>query len=675
MNLLRTIKTGDDLKKLSKNQLPALAKEIRERIISVVSKNGGHLASSLGVVELTIAIHYVFNIPSDSLVWDVGHQAYTHKLLTGRDDRFDSLRKFKGISGFTKRSESLCDAFTVGHSSTSISAGLGISVAKHLKKDNSKVISVIGDGSMTAGLAYEGLNQAGDSKRDLIVILNDNDMSIAPNVGALSSFLSRTLSANYLQSMKKDFGAFLKSLPGIGDDIYRIAKKSENSFKTFVTPGMLFEAFNFDYFGPIDGHRLNHLIDIMENIKHLNEPVLLHVTTKKGKGYEPAEKNPVYFHGVSSFDITTGCSSTNSNNSLKADQSLNTSANTLNDKNLILPYPIPTYTDVFGKTMVDLAKQDNKVVAITAAMPEGTGLAQFAKRFPERFFDVGIAEQHAVTFAAGMASQGMKPVVAIYSTFMQRAYDQILHDVCIDSHHVVFALDRGGIVGEDGPTHHGLFDYSFLRSIPNMTIMAPKDENELALMLKKAIDYKGPIAIRYPRGRGEGLVNYCAKDSTAEHSFTGLNSNKNPIQKTKEIQIGKAELLQDGKDILILASGRTVQEAIKAIDEIERSQKNISIALVNARFIKPLDSGLILNLASKIHNIITVEEHVLDGGFGSAVLELLVDNGIFSKGFNYKVKRIGIKDKFVEHGSQNILRSEYKVDSAAILESVMEMVE
>ncbi|MBF0229862.1 MAG: 1-deoxy-D-xylulose-5-phosphate synthase [Desulfamplus sp.] len=664
MNLLRTIKTGDDLKKLSKNQLPALAKEIRERIISVVSKNGGHLASSLGVVELTIAIHYVFNIPSDSLIWDVGHQAYTHKLLTGRDDRFDSLRKFKGISGFIKRSENPCDAFTVGHSSTSISAGLGISVAKHLKKDKAKVISVIGDGSMTAGLAYEGLNQAGDSKRDLIVILNDNDMSISPNVGALSSFLSRTLSANYLQSMKKDFGAFLKSLPGIGDDIYRIAKKSENSFKTFVTPGMLFEAFNFDYFGPIDGHRLNHLIDIMENIKHLNEPVLLHVTTKKGKGYEPAEKNPVYFHGVSSFDIDTGNTSTSIPTNLYNPSNLST----------IAPYPILTYTEVFGQTMVELAKQDSKVVAITAAMPEGTGLTQFAKEFPERFFDVGIAEQHAVTFAAGMASQGMKPVVAIYSTFMQRAYDQILHDVCIDSHHVVFALDRGGIVGEDGPTHHGLFDYSFLRSIPNMTIMAPKDENELALMLKKAIDYKGPIAIRYPRGRGEGVVNYYAKDSTEAHSFKGLNFNKNPIEKTKEIEIGKAELLRDGKDVLILASGRTVQEAIKAIDEIKQSQKNISIALVNARFIKPLDSEMILNLASRIYNIITVEEHVLDGGFGSAVLELLVDNGIFSKGYNYKVKRIGIKDKFVEHGSQNILRSEYKLDSAAIVESVMEMV-
>lgn len=653
MTLLNTIKTGEDLKRLSKNELPTLAKEIRERIISVVSKNGGHLASSLGVVELTIAIHYVFDIPSDSLVWDVGHQAYAHKLLTGRDDRFDSLRKFKGISGFTKISESPCDAFTVGHSSTSISAGLGISVAKHLKQDNSKVIAVIGDGSMTAGLAYEGMNQAGDSKRDLIVILNDNEMSISENVGALSSFLSRTLSANYLQNIKKDFGSFLKSLPGIGDDIYQIAKRSEDSFKTFVTPGMLFEAFNFDYFGPINGHRLNHLIDILENIRHLDEPVLLHVTTIKGRGYEPAEKNPVYFHGVGSFDIATG----NSSNKPKRDSSS----------------PIPTYTEVFGKTMVEIANYDSKVVAITAAMPEGTGLTEFSRLFPERFFDVGIAEQHAVTFAAGMASQGMKPVVAIYSTFMQRAYDQILHDVCIDAHHVVFALDRGGIVGEDGPTHHGLFDYSFLRSIPNMTIMAPKDEHELALMLRAAVEHNGPVAIRYPRGKGEGIVNYYAEQTRENGSFTGLDSDNKIVQKTKEIEIGKAELLRDGKDILILASGRTVQEAVKAIKKLEQENKNISVALINARFIKPLDSEMILNWAGKVDKIITVEEHVLNGGFGSAVLELLADSGIFESGRKYTIKRVGIRDKFVEHGSQNILRAEYKVDADAIFESVVQM--
>ncbi|MBF0200763.1 MAG: 1-deoxy-D-xylulose-5-phosphate synthase, partial [Desulfamplus sp.] len=404
MTLLSTIKTGSDLKKLSRDQLPALAREIRERIISVVSKRGGHLASSLGVVELTIAIHYVFDIPSDSLIWDVGHQAYAHKLLTGRDDRFDSLRTYKGISGFTKMSESPCDAFTVGHSSTSISAALGIATAKKLMNEKSKVLAVIGDGSLTAGLAYEGLNQAGESETDLIVILNDNDMSISPNVGAISSFLSRTLSANYLQNMKKEFGAFLKSLPGIGDDIYNIAKKSENSFKTFVTPGMLFEAFNFDYFGPINGHRLNHLIDIMENIGKLKEPVLLHVTTTKGKGYEPAEKNPVYFHGVGAFDVKTG----NCNGNLKSRgmESKGMKSRGMESKGMESKgiketvRPAPTYTEIFGKTLLELAGKDERVVAVTAAMPEGTGLTSFARKFPDRFFDVGIAEQHAVTFAA-----------------------------------------------------------------------------------------------------------------------------------------------------------------------------------------------------------------------------------------------------------------------------------
>ena len=623
MSLLQNINNGNDLKQLSRKELLELAREIRERIISVVSKRGGHLASSLGAVELTLALHYVFDIPADSLVWDVGHQAYTHKLITGRNDLFDSLRTFKGISGFTKMSESPCDAFTVGHSSTSISAGLGISWAKHLKDDHSKVIAVIGDGSMTAGLAYEALNQAGDSRRDLIVVLNDNDMSISPNVGALSSFLSRTLSAQYLQNMKKDFGTFLKSVPKIGDEIYKIAKRSEDSFKTFVTPGMLFEAFNFDYFGPINGHRLNHLIDIMENIKGHDEPVLLHITTVKGKGYEPAEKNPVYFHGVGAFDVCTG-------NSCKA-------------KNII-----PTYTQVFGDKMIELAEKDKHIVAVTAAMPEGTGLTEFAEKFPDRFFDVGIAEQHAVTFAAGMASRGLKPVVAIYSTFMQRAYDQILHDVCIDGHPVVFALDRGGIVGEDGPTHHGLFDFAFFRNIPGITIMAPKDENELAAMLVTAVDHNAPIAVRYPRGRGEGV------------------KIEEPPEK---IEIGKAEKLMDGDDILILAVGRVVQEALKAADKL--NEMGISTAVINARFVKPLDVELITNMVEKIPAIITVEEHVLDCGFGSAVLEMLADHGQI----NCRIKRIGIKDKFVEHGPQDVLRHEYGIDAAAIILAAEEIME
>ena len=622
MSFLKDIKTSQDIKELSRSDLDLLASEIRNRIIDVVSKRGGHLASSLGAVELTIAIHRVFDFPKDTLVWDVGHQSYAHKLLTGREDKFDTLRTYKGISGFTKMCESPYDGFTVGHSSTSISAGLGISIGKCLTKNRSKVVSVIGDGSLTAGLAYEALNQAGDMKKDLIVILNDNEMSISPNVGALSSFLSRTFSASYLQQMRKGFGEFLKSLPKIGPEVYKLAKKSEDSFKSFVTPGMLFEAFDFNYFGPIDGHNLNHLIDILQNIKISNDPVLLHVTTKKGKGYEPAEKNPVYFHGVGSFDIKTG----NGISKIKK---------------------APTYTEVFGSTMVELAKIDKNIVAVTAAMPEGTGLADFAEKYPERFFDVGIAEQHAVTFSAGLATQGLKPVVAIYSTFLQRAYDQILHDVCIESHGVIFAIDRGGIVGEDGPTHHGLFDFVYLRGIPNITIMAPKDENELVRMLKTAIAHNSPISIRYPRGKGEGVE---------------IDKNSLPIE------IGKAELVIDGEDVLLIAIGSSVPESQKALSILK--EKNISCALVNARFVKPLDSELILRMAKKIGKVVTIEEHVLDGGFGSAVLELFADNEIS----DIKIKRVGIKNCFVEHGPQEKLRSVYEIDSSAICNAVEEIV-
>ncbi len=621
MSLLEQIKTSKDIKQLSRNELKLLAKEIRERIIDVVSKNGGHLASSLGVVELTLAIHTVFDLPKDTLIWDVGHQSYAHKLITGRNDTFDSLRQYKGISGFSKIKESPYDGFTVGHSSTSISAGLGVCYAKFLNNDNSDVISVIGDGSLTAGLAYEGLSQTGNLKRNLIVILNDNDMSISHNVGALSSFLSRTFSAKYLQNMRNQFGVFLKSLPKIGDDIYNIAKRSEESFKAFITPGMLFEAFNFDYFGPIDGHNLDHLIDILKNIKNPKDPVFLHVTTVKGKGYKPAEKNPVYFHGVGSFAVDTGKSNHASNG-------------------------IPTYTQVFGSQMIKLAKTNEKIVAVTAAMPEGTGLIEFSKLYPDRFFDVGIAEQHAVTFSAGLASRGLKPVVAIYSTFLQRAFDQILHDVCIDSHPVVFAIDRGGIVGEDGPTHNGLFDYSYLRSMPNMTIMAPKDENELARMLVTAINHNGPIAIRYPRGSG-----------------TGVQIEDNP----QPLEIGKAQVINKGDDVLIIAIGKSVCEALKA-DKLLRDQ-GIHATIINARFVKPLDTDLIIEYAVKIKKIILVEEHVLDGGFGSAVLEIFIDNGVTE----LFIKRIGIKNKFVEHGPQDILRRDYEIDYSAIVNAALEL--
>ncbi len=619
MSILEQINSPADLKKLSRDELPLLAEEIRMAIVEVVSKTGGHLAPSLGAVELAIAIHYVFDTPREKVIWDVGHQAYAHKLLTGRRDQFHSLRQFNGISGFTRRSESPYDAFSTGHSSTSISASLGIACAKDLKDEDAKVIAVIGDGSMTAGIAFEGLNHAGDTLKDknLLVSLNDNEMSISPNVGALSSFLSRKFSGKKVRELRKELGEFLKSLPKFGDDIYKVAKKTEDSLKAFVTPGMLFEAFNFEYFGPINGHKLNHLIDILNNIKALKEPVLLHVSTQKGKGYPPAEENPVYFHGCTRFEVETG-------NCLDAAS------------------PHPSYTQIFGDTMVQLAKADKKINAVTAAMPEGTGLAQFSELFPERFFDVGIAEQHGVTFAAGLATEGLKPVVAIYSTFLQRAYDQILHDVCLESLPVVFALDRGGIVGEDGPTHHGLFDLCYLRNLPNMVVMAPKDENELRRMLLTAIEYNGPAALRYPRGFGTGTII------------------ENPI---RPLTIGKGETLKEGLDILILAIGRSVCEALDAHAELARD--GISATVVNCRFVKPLDIDLIGAWTKKVPRIITVEENIRQGGFGSAVLEALTDAG-FS---DFQLERIGIPDQFVEHGPQTLLRSKYGVDAAAIVKS------
>ncbi len=620
MSFLDKIDSPADLKRLSRSDLPILASEIRSVIIDVVSKNGGHLASSLGAVELTIAIHYVFDAPDDKIVWDVGHQSYAHKLLTGRRKQFHTLRKHGGICGFTRMSESPFDAFSTGHSSTSISAGLGMACAKRLKDDTSKVVSIIGDGSMTAGLAFEGLNQAGDIHKNLLVILNDNDMSISRNVGAVSSLLSRTFSAKYLQGLKKELGNFLKSLPKIGDDIYQFAKRSEESFKAFITPGTLFEAFNFEYFGPIDGHNLNHLIDILDNIKDMDEPVLLHVTTKKGKGYLPAEKNPVYFHGVGSFEIKTG-------NSVKKSST-------------------PSYTEVFGETMVKLAKDDKRIIAVTAAMPEGTGLTKFAEIYPDRFFDVGIAEQHGVTLAAGMATEGFKPVVAIYSTFLQRAYDQILHDVCIEALPVIFAIDRGGIVGEDGATHNGLFDLSFLRSLPNMIVMAPKDENELCKMMATALAHKGPVAFRYPRGIAEGTK--IEKDIVS-------------------IPVGKGEVLKEGNDILILAIGRSVGDALSA--HLSLMKQGISATVVNCRFVKPLDVDLISSLAEKIPQIITVEDNVRQGGFGSAVLECLSDKDVTG----FSLKRIGMPDTFIEHGTQDFLRSKYGIDAPAIVRAAKKL--
>ncbi len=624
MSLLDSINSPDDLKQLPRSKLTEVAAELRKRIVDVVSRNGGHLASSLGAVELAIAIHYVFDTPRDRVIWDVGHQAYAHKLLTGRRDLFSSLRQHGGISGFTRRCESPYDSFSTGHSSTSISAGFGMACAKFLKQDGSRTVAVIGDGSLTAGMAYEGLNQAGGNlKRDLIVILNDNEMSISRNVGALSSFLSRTFSAKKLQEMRRELGFFFKSLPRIGADVYQLAKRTEESFKAFVTPGMLFEAFNFEYFGPINGHKIDHLIDILNNVKYIREPVLLHVTTRKGKGYLPAERNPVYFHGCPSFDVGTGeCRMT--------------------------PPAAPSYTEVFGRTLVDMAARDPRVVAVTAAMPEGTGLAKFAQAYPDRFFDVGIAEQHAVTFAAGMATEGFRPFVAIYSTFLQRAYDQILHDVCLERLPVTLALDRGGLVGEDGPTHHGMFDLAYLRSLPNMVVMAPRNENELRRMMASCLQHDGPAAFRYPRG-----------------SATGCGLDADPIP----VPIGRAKVLTDGNDAVILAIGSTVSEALVAHEHLEA--QGVAATVVDARFVKPLDTALLIDLVRRIPRLVTVEENVLQGGFGSAVLEALSDAGIR----HVAVRRIGIPDTFVEHGALPLLRSKYGLDAAAIVRAVLHLLQ
>lgn len=622
LSLLDTIHSPADLKKLDRSDLPRLASEIRARIIDVTSRNGGHLASSLGAVELTLAIHYVFDTPQDKLIWDVGHQSYAHKLITGRSQAFDTLRKPGGISGFPRIGESPFDAFSTGHSSTSISAGLGMAHGKKLAGDSHKVVAVIGDGSMTAGLAYEGLNHAGDSRGNLLVILNDNDMSISPNVGALSSFLSRTFSARYLQDLRAEFGRFLKSLPKIGDDVYQLAKRSEESFKAFVTPGMLFEAFNFDYFGPINGHRLNHLIDILQNIRELKEPVLLHVTTKKGMGYPPAEKNPTFFHGVPPFDIRSG-------------------------EKIPPPPAPPSYTEIFGRTLCHMAEKNEKILAVTAAMPEGTGLSPFAEKFKDRFFDVGIAEQHAVTFAAGMSTEGFRPVVAIYSTFLQRAYDQLLHDVCLDGHPVIFAIDRGGFVGDDGPTHHGLFDLAFLRTLPGMTIMAPRDEAQLAAMMKTAESHSGPSAIRYPRGAG-----------------TGVNVDIN----CPALSMGKGEILRKGRNLTLLALGRPVYEALRAAEIL--AEQGIDAQVVDARFLKPLDTSLLREIGMEGKPVITLEEGILTGGFGSAVLEFYGDEGI-----SCPLRRLGVPDRFMSHGNPDDLRKACGLDAQSIAETAQMLME
>ena len=619
-SLLATIDGPEDLKSLSIEELYQLAEEIRQEIICTVAMNGGHLAPNLGAVELTLALHYVFEAPRDVIVWDVGHQAYAHKLITGRRDRFHTIRTHGGISGFPKRSESEYDAFGTGHASTSISAALGFALGKAMKGDKKNVIAVIGDGSMTGGMAFEGLNQAGHLERDLIVVLNDNEMSIAPNVGALSSFLSRKKTSKLAIRIRKDVKGFIASIPAIGEDIVQLAKRGEDSLMSFLTPGMLFEALRFEYIGPINGHRLDRLIEALTNAKHLGGPVLVHALTTKGKGYKPAECDPSKFHGLGKFEIDSG-------EPMKEPGT-------------------PSYTRIFGQTMVRLAEEDDRLVAISAAMPEGTGLSQFAALYPERFFDVGICEQHAVSFAAGLALEGFKPVAAIYSTFLQRAYDQIVHDICLQNLPVTFVMDRGGLVGEDGPTHHGVFDLSYLRHVPNMVLMAPADEDELQRMLKTAVEHDGPIALRYPRGNAEGV----AMDS-----------------EMRTVPIGKAKVMKEGKDLAILAIGNRVWPSVEAAKELE--EEGLQAAVVNCRFVKPLDKDLIIELAQQTKRLLTVEENALQGGFGSAVLELLAEEGIT----DIRVVRLGISDQFVEHDAQHSQRSSCAIDTPAIVNGARDL--
>jgi len=606
LTMLARVDTPPDVAALSLEELTRLAEDVRELIIATVSENGGHLAPSLGVVELTLAMLKVFSPPKDKIVWDVGHQAYAYKILTGRRGVFHTLRTLGGISGFPRLAESPYDAFGTGHSSTSISAASGMAMARDLLKTDSKVLAVIGDGSMTAGLAYEGLNQAGGDDRDLVVVLNDNEMSIAKNVGALSLFLSRNLSSSWVMRAKREFEALARRMP-FGQEVVDIVRRGEEAFKGFFTPGILFEAFHFNYLGPLDGHDLSKLVSVFREVREMKGPVLVHVLTKKGKGYSPAEKNPSHFHGVGCFEPETG----------------------ENIKNVTVKPP--TYTEVFGDTLCKLAAKDERIVAITAAMPEGTGLACYGELFPERFVDVGICEQHAVAFAAGLATQGFRPVVAVYSTFLQRSYDQIVHDVCLQNLPVTLCLDRAGLVGEDGATHHGVFDLSYLRHIPGLVLMAPKDEAELQRMLVTALAQNGPAAIRYLRGAG-----------------TGASLSEAP----EPLPLGQGELLRDGSDALIVAIGSRVMPSVQAALELFE-ESALNVAVYNARFVKPLPAEELLALARRFTKIITVEENVLQGGFGSAVLEFFSDAGVLN---GQKIVRLGIPDHFVEHGPQAALR-------------------
>jgi len=616
-SLLKNINSPEDIKKLDLEQLEKLADEIRHYLIEKVSVTGGHLASNLGVVELTLALFKVFDLPEDKIIWDVGHQSYVHKILTGRREQFDSLRQLGGISGFPKSCESEYDCFNTGHSSTSISAALGMAKARDLLGEQYSVAAVIGDGAMTGGMAFEALNNAGRSSNNLIIILNDNGMSISKNVGGISRYLSKLRTQPIYSKAKEDLENLLNMIPAIGKSATRAINVAKGTIKYITMPGVIFEELGLKYIGPIDGHNLGELINVITNAKKMKGPILLHILTQKGKGYRFAENKPQDFHGISPFEVETGEVKINNG---------------------------PTYSDVFGKKMVELALREPRLAAITAAMPLGTGLNEFSKLFPKRFFDVGIAEQHAVTFAAGLAKAGMKPVVAVYSTFLQRAYDQILHDVALQNLHVVFAVDRAGIVGEDGETHQGLYDISYLSHIPGMAIAAPCDYNELEKLLEFAVtSYDGPIAIRYPRGTGE-----------------------KQLVPSSDIVFGKGEKLVDGKDITIAAVGNMVETALIAARMLK--EMGIDAEVINARFVKPVDEKLILESAARTRVIATIEDNVVKGGFGSSVLELVNKYNIRAK-----TKIFGFPDTPVSHGSRKELFRKYRLDAASITQDILKM--
>ncbi|MBN1526567.1 MAG: 1-deoxy-D-xylulose-5-phosphate synthase [Candidatus Omnitrophica bacterium] len=621
--LLPAITGPADLRKLPLTELPKLAAEIREEILRTVSRTGGHLASSLGSVELAIAAHYVFNTPHDIILWDVGHQAYAHKILTGRLKRFPSLRQLGGMSGFPNKDESPeYDVFTCGHSSTSISAALGLAVARDLKNEKHKIVSVIGDASLAGGMAFEAMNHAGQMNKDLIVILNDNELSISQSVGALSRYLNRIITNPAYNKIRKDVEKVLKRIPRFGFRAYRAARRLEEGLKNLLVPGMLFEELGFRYFGPIDGHNIAQLVSVFRNTKNLNEPILIHLVTKKGKGYKFAEANPADFHGTGPFDLDTG------HKACKKEAK--------------------SFTDAFGETVVELAARDPRMVGITAAMVDGTGFNKFCQLFPERFFDVGIAEEHAVTFSAGLCRGGFKPVIAVYSTFLQRGYDQLIHDICLQKLPVVFCLDRAGIVGEDGPTHQGTFDIAYLRHMPNLTVMAPKDPEELKRMLEFAVRQPMPVAIRYPKGA----------------AFRVSPEARSPAA-AAPIQYGKAEVLREGRDVAILAAGSMVNIAMETA--LLLSRKNVSAMVVNSRFIKPLDEELLERVFAGAKKAVTVEEGVLEGGFGSAVLEFAERENI--KGV--KIRRIGLPDIFLEHGKRDEIFLKYNLTPDAICDVIM----